>query len=144
MMLHPAGLGIYEYGAAIQDTPVGGVQVVNAFSGAAIPWWCTLWAYSEACHPTGTMPVTKPLAPVAPQTYNQMTVPGAWTPVEASAWTAYVQSQVRAAEEYTYQTAMDATTGGAGAAPAQDSPSSTGLLIVAAVAAVGLFMALRK
>ena len=136
MMLNVAGLGAY-YGAVLQDTPTGGVQLVNAYSGAAVPWWCSIWTFSDACHPTGTMPVSKPLPPVAPQTEGQMTVPGAWTPAEASAWTAYVQGQVRSAEQNVYETA-GADQAGVSSTAVPESGSNTNLIVALAVAGVGL------
>jgi hypothetical protein len=146
MMLTLRGLGLNEYGTYIQDTPVGGVQTVNAYSGAAVPWWCSFWTFADACHPTGIMPVSKPIAPVAPQTQGQMTTPGAWTPAEASAWSAYVQGQVRSAEQGVYEAnAADQSSGSGTGTPAEAAASSnTPLLIVAGVAVLGLVLALRK
>jgi hypothetical protein len=65
-----------------------GQSLVTGTSGPNVPWWCGAAItqifpaqWTPSCYPASQLPV---VAPPAPQTREQMTQPGAWTPDQAA------------------------------------------------------------
>ena len=123
----------------------------NTVSGLQVPCYCVLTPWLDVCNPTGALPTSVTVPPVAPQTYNQMTTPGAWTPNDASAWTTYVQGQVNAAQDSARSQSSDAlmlsaTNPGSGSGSGSGTPSAsdTTTLVLLAAAAAGVLVLLLK
>lgn len=129
-------------------TPSTVTDVQSAMAASnRVPCWCLVWPWADTCHPVPALPASSLAVPVAPQTQEQMTTPGAWTPDTALAWTNYVQQQVQQAQDQARATSAGTAPSSSYIPSADGAPQSTGntaLWVVGGIAAAFFLFAVVK